>query len=230
MIAGEKSMDQKLENILKRIRKTRKAKQRSIHDCASILNISKKHYLRFESGTAPLTLPDIEVLAQFFDVPFQSFFDHSPFENQSLSKLTGSIRSQYFELRHKMIQAKFNLLKEKAGVTLEDIQQKTGIPQEALLSFDTGKTPIPINNLIKIAECFGKSLEYFSDPEFLFVEGHENKNLSKPKWRPEYPESQSPLTDQNKDPYEQLVHALKQISKEDQARIAKLLLNNLKSQ
>lgn len=220
-------MEQRLESTLKRIRRIRKAKQRSIHDCASILNISIEHYLRFEDGTAPLSLPEIEVLAQFFDVPFRSIFDHSNLESHS-TKLSGATKSHYISLRHKMIQAKFNLLRDQAGFSLEHVQLKTGIPQEALQAFDTGKSPIPINNLIKIADCFGKSIGYFFETELLVKDRNESQNLNKPKWMPEYPENE--IRDQYEDSYGQIIQALKQIPKEDQARIAKLLLNNLKSQ
>ncbi len=222
-------MKQEPEKILKRIRKIRKTKRRSIHDCASILSISKEHYLRFESGTAPLTLPDIEVLAQFFGVSLSTVFDDSPLESQSLPSKTRSTRSQYIKLRHKMIQARFNLLREKAGMTLEDIHQSTGIEMEALLAFDNGTAPIPIGYLIKIVDCFEESFDYFYNQNPAFADEYRNHEPEGPKWQPEYPKSEERGNNLDEDPYAQLILALKHISKEDQARIAKILLNNLKS-
>lgn len=223
-------MNHNSENIPDRIRKIRKAKQRSIHDCASLLEVSKEHYLRFENGTAPFTLPDLELLAQFFDVPLTAFFNDSPLESYSLSLPTDTLKPQYIQLRHKMIRAKFNQLREQTGVTLDELQKETEIPKEDLLDFDDGNAPIPISSLIKIINCLGVSLDQFfkqDDQPINEITGVHSE--ATPKWRPEYPEGESGRVKKDRERYEQLVSALKQISKEDQARIAKLLLGHLKS-
>jgi transcriptional regulator with XRE-family HTH domain len=228
--AGEKAMNQNPKPFIDRIRNIRKAKKRSIHDCATLLDISKEHYLRFENGSAPLSLPDIELLAWFFDVPLRVFIDDSPIEDYKLSIPELSLRPKYNQLRHKMIQAQFNVLKQKTGITLGELHEKTGIPQEALADFANGSAPIPISNLVLIANGLGESLDYF------FSNGHqmddpqpEQAEQKSPKWQPEYPESEEAQNDQKTGPYEQLMSALKHISNDDRAQIAKILLQRLKS-
>lgn len=218
------------EILNKRIQNIRKANRRSIHDCASLLDITKEQYLGFENGTAQLTLPDVELLARFFDVPLTAFFDESPLDNLTLSLPERSHRPQYKHLRHKMIRAKFNMLREKTGVTLEELHEKTGIPQKDLSDFDNISTPIPISNLIMIADCLGESLDYFLDENYQTIENQPDQDNQKtPKWQPEYPEIDKADDNREDDPYEQLVSALKIIPKEEQAQIAKILLQYIKT-
>lgn len=212
------------EKVIQHIQQIRKSKQRSIHDCASILDIPKENYLKFEEGSAPLTLPEMELLASFFDVPFSSFFEETITEITPLSALPRETRSSYKDLRNKMIQVKLILLRDEAGISLEFLQEMTGISYEDLDSYDSGSKPIPFNHLIQICAYLGRPVDAFFSQEPDFMENPDNSEAQQ-KWQPEYPEGSNPV----EDPYQQLVDALKQTSKEKQARIAKELLNNLNS-
>lgn len=228
MLVGERSMTQTTKDIIQRIQQIRKLKRRSIHDCAALLDITKEDYLDFEGGITQLTLPDMELLASFFDVRLSSFFDETLPEIRPLSALPRNTRSSYRELRHKMIQVGLIMGMEEAGISLEYLQEMTGIPLETLDSYDKGNSPILIDHLIQISECLGKPISAFynQDPDYILDtdESHPTQ-----KWQPEYPRGSDPEPDHEIDPYEQLVNALKRIPKEDQAQIAKILLNNLKS-
>jgi len=222
-------MIQNSVDFINRIRNIRKANQRSIHNCASLLDISKEHYLRFESGTGPLTLPDVELLARFFDVPLTAFFDNSPLESHTLSLPEKSQRSQYIQLRHKMIRAKFNTFKEKSGMSLEELGEKTGVPQKALVDFSNGSEPISISNLLLIANSFGETLDSFFNENYSVNNQTDQDDQKPPKWRQEYPDRGKAEDIQENDPFDSLVSALKQIPKKEQAQIAKILLQHLKS-
>ncbi|VWL84946.1 helix-turn-helix domain-containing protein [Oceanivirga miroungae] len=66
---------------------------------------------------------------------------------------------------------KIKQLREKRGLTLYDLENKTGIGYNSLWKYENGKNKaIPLDNLIKIAEV----LDYSTD-ELL---GHKNKNDS----------------------------------------------------
>lgn len=217
-------MAQTPEDVIHRIQRIRRSKQRSIHDCALILDIPKEDYLKFEEGSVSLTLPEMELLASFFDVPLSSFFDETTPEIVPLSALPRETRSSYKELRHKMIQVRLIMLREEAGISLELLQEMTGISYEDLESYDNGSKPIPVHHLIRICAYLDQPVDVFFSQEPDFLENPEDSHHQQ-KWQPEYPEGKNPA----EDPYQQLVEALKQTPKEDQARIAKELLNNLKS-
>ncbi len=218
------------EKLANRIRNIRKANHRSIHDCASLLDISKEHYLRFENDSAPLSLPELELLARFFAVPLEAFLDDSPLENYTLSLPKASQRAQYIQLRHKMIQAQIDLLRKNKGMTLAELHQETGISQEAMAAFDQGMSPIPISNLMVIADCLGESLDHFFNEDPQSLASHDEDNPQKKlKWQPEYPENKGDKDDQDTEPLNRLMNALQQVPKDDQARIAKALLQLIKS-
>jgi len=221
-------MTQKPEKVIQRIQQIRKRKLRSIYECASLLDIPREHYLQFEEGTNPLALPDMELLASFFDVPLSSFFNNPANETCPLSTLPHETRSAYKDLRHKMIQVKFILLREEAGISLKVLHESTGIPLEALENYDRVNSPIPLDHLCQICSFLGQPINAFFSQEPDFIDDSEG-SLPQPKWKPEYPEGGNTEAQGTEDPYIQLVDALKKIPKEDQARIAKILLNNLKS-
>ncbi len=184
--------------------------------------------MQFEEGADPLALPDMELLASFFDVPLSSFFNDAANEKTHLATLPQETRSAYKDLRHKMIQVKFIFLREEAGISLKYLHESTGIALETLENYDRGKSSIPLDHLFQICSFLGQPINAFFSQEPDFIDGSEG-SLSQPKWKPEYPEGVNKEAQGTEDPYIQLVEALKKIPKEDQARIAKILLNNLKS-
>jgi transcriptional regulator with XRE-family HTH domain len=217
-------MSETPDKVIQHIQQIRKSKQRSIHDCALILDIPKEDYLRFEEGMAPLTLPEIELLASFFDVPLSTIFNDSIPEVTPLSALPLETRTTYKDLRQKMIQVKLILLRDEAGISLEKLQEMTGISSEDLEAYDSGNKPIRFDHLLQICGCLGQPVDAFFSEEPDFMQSPDSLH-SQQKWQNEYPDRSNPI----EDPYQQLVDALKQTPKEDQARIAKELLNNLRS-
>jgi len=221
-------MAQTPENTHQRIRRIRKTLQRSIHDCASILEISKEQYLGFEQGTHSLSLPDIEILAFYLGTPVNELFeDHSPREDQ-LSLLKDNVRFQYRQLREKMIRTKLVIELQQAELSFENIHKTTLIPLDALKAYEIGQAVIPVEHLQQISECLGKPLSiFFSDN--LGLSEDLNPEQRADNWEQEFPEGDSVRTSEPEEPYSQLMEALKKIPKEDQAQIAKILLNKLKS-
>lgn len=59
-------------------------------------------------------------------------------------------------------------LRQKQGLTLDDLSQRTGFSRSFLSEAERGIAPITITALQKIAEALGvKLLEFFSAPEFI---------------------------------------------------------------
>ncbi|MCB2202789.1 helix-turn-helix domain-containing protein [bacterium] len=220
-------MAQSTENTLQRISDIRRTLQRSVHDCAGILGISEAKYLAFEQGRESLSLPDLELLSLYLNIPLQELFDKDVHTSSSHHLLQLNIRPQYKQLREKMIQTKLILARESKGLSLFDLAQETDIPEKTLQAYELGQLPIPLNHLKSICEALGCSIDTFF-PEDNALNGAPKVNNRQGRWQPEYPNNEA-APNPEEDPYRQLLAALKQIPEEDQARIAKQLLELLKN-
>lgn len=216
-----------INQVIDRIKHIRLLKQRSINDCAIFLNISEEQYLKFEEGITPLTLPDIELLAIYFRIPLQTFFNNEPIKDYSIFLLSNEIHPKFIKLRHKMIHAKYAIAKEKRGLTIDDIHQATQIPMEVLHAYDKGDSSIPFDHLLLMSDALATPLEEFFNQESALSEDIDNYYHQR-NWRPEYPKEEIKADELEEDPYMHLISALKRIPHEEQAHIAKIIIDKLK--
>ncbi len=56
----------------------RRASCRSLEDCARILEVSPEQYTRFERGEVSPTLPQVELLSLYLNIPVDVFWDNKP--------------------------------------------------------------------------------------------------------------------------------------------------------
>jgi len=221
-------MAQVPEKIIEQIKQVRTRKQQSIHNCAMILDISKVNYLKFENGEKPLSLPEIELLATYLGIPLQNLFDEGPVKDDSLIILQDEVQPQYRNLRQKMIRAKMNAEKANKGLSLEDLHQETGIPLESLKFYENGDLPIPIHHLIKISKVLSLPMDAFFNQEIM-AESRASQQKSQPNWQQEYPESDDEKRISAGEAHSPLEIAISMLPIEDQAAMAKSLLEKLKT-
>jgi transcriptional regulator with XRE-family HTH domain len=215
------------DQALQHISSIRKTMQRSVHDCAGILGISEAKYLAFEQGEDFLSLPELELLSLYLNIPLQELFEHNVQTNSTHHLLQSEIRSQYKLLRDKIIQTQLVLTRRNKQRSLDDLAQETGITRETLEAYELGQIAIPLNDLKSICRALACSIEKFF-PEKSTLKIKQDGTSHRDHWQSEYPNGEA-ASGQEEDPYQQLLAALKQIPEEDQARIAKQLLNKLKN-
>lgn len=219
-----------MEKIVERIKQIRKLKNRSLHDCAKVLNIQKERYHHFEEGNGVLSLPELELLAIFLEVPLQSFFQDSDLELDQAALLSEEKMPMYKNLRDKMIRTKLNLEIENKGISAENLNDKTGISLQTLKSYQENGESIPFDHLTQITEHLGIPINSLlqdtpeSDEEFIV-----EKNQEQAQWQPEYQDGREIPYDEEETPQTVLLEAVKSLSMTDQAEIAKLLLEKLKA-
>jgi transcriptional regulator with XRE-family HTH domain len=214
------------ENILRRIKFIRKSKRRSMHDCATILGLTREAYHHIESGLTPLTLPQLELLAIYLGVDPADIFNN--LHHQPLSSfLNEDIRPKYISLRDKMVSAFLSAARQNQSLSLEDIAQATGIPLVALQAYDNGDEPIPLPDLLTLSECLEIPITSLLESDW--KEKLDPEGLSAiTDWHPEFIEGhQTPSP--SDDPYQDLLSAIKMLPTQDQAKIAKTVLEHLRS-
>lgn len=221
-------MPEKQDLILKRIKFIRKAKRRSIHDCARILGLSKEAYHSIEKGNTPISMPELELLAIYLGENPSEFISSDQQSPSKSAYLNDDIRPQFLKIREKMLRALIALERESRSITLENIQHATQIPLETLQAYDNGTSPMPIGDLIKVCAFLEIPMDSLNEPVWPDVTSP-RKDQPEEDWQPEFEKDDSLSEPPHEDPYSDILRAFQKVPKQDQAYIAKYLLEKLRS-
>jgi transcriptional regulator with XRE-family HTH domain len=143
------------------IRDAREKSGKSLEECAKAMGLSSDELSTVEFGERPPTLPELEILAYYLDVPLEHFWDNE------VLKPTGSDRvvapEEIIQSRQKAISDLIHEGRMKAGHSIEELAQQAGIPPESLQSYEKGEVPIPLPELEILAQVLNNSIREFED-------------------------------------------------------------------
>ncbi|MCP4142376.1 MAG: transcriptional regulator [Chloroflexi bacterium] len=140
----------------------REASRMSKKDCAEAIGISTSTYNAYEQGKKAPSLPELEALSMFLNIPISHFWgtqaisdDQSPLEKIELSRLV--------ELRHRMIGALLRQERRNAGFSMKALAREAGIPTSRIKAYELGERPIPTPELETLLSVLGSRIEDFFD-------------------------------------------------------------------
>lgn len=145
------------------IRDARLNAARTVDDCARLLNIHPSTVEAWEYGDSVPSLPQLELLAYYLDVPVSHFWGQRTLETDKSEKV--SAQGEYMRLRDRMIGALVRQAREDANITLEEIAESSMIPLELLQQYEVGDQSIPMNHLAVISGSINKNLTYFQEAD-----------------------------------------------------------------
>jgi transcriptional regulator with XRE-family HTH domain len=140
------------------IQDARKYARRSIAECAEVLGLTTEQFHQAEEGENIISLPELEVLAMFLDVPMAHFWG-----SHTLSDSPANSYRDILNLRHRMIGILLQQARLNAGKALEEIAGQVGVPADHLLAYETGQQAIPLLHLEKVGQALGYSIGYFME-------------------------------------------------------------------
>ena len=128
------------------ISKARLAVGKTTRECAAALGIPIKRYTRLESGQVIPSLPELEMLAYFFELPPHAFLSEEEYEF-AVPKASPEQIQQLILLRHRIISATLQLARANKKITLKQLSAQTGIPAARIKRYEMTSLPIPLNEL-----------------------------------------------------------------------------------
>lgn len=140
----------------------RMAKGKSIEDCAKAMGVSPEAYAEYETGQVAPSLPELELLAYYLDVPLDHFWGNTPLSRQTGVEAESQLKP-LLDLRNRLIGAILRKHRQEAGLTLDETAERAGIPPETLESYELGQIPVPLTALEILAEILGVGLKEFYD-------------------------------------------------------------------
>lgn len=133
-----------------------------MEDCARILGIDASVFENIENGIQAPSLPQLEMIAYYLDIPPEHFFG-----NQALTSLPSPIEdlelNELYEKRQRTIGKTLRNARQSAGFTPEAVENATGITARDLNQYESGRNEIPLPVLEMLSDVLGTPLKEFQD-------------------------------------------------------------------
>ena len=144
------------------IRDARLAGRRGIPECAKAISVTNGIFRAYEEGRRAPSLPEMEVLAYFLDLPFCRFWskeaisdDTSPTESLNLPVLVG--------VRQRMIGALLRQARLKASISPKVLSEQSGISTSRIRAYELGERSIPLPELEGLISLLNGQVESLFD-------------------------------------------------------------------
>lgn len=144
------------------IRDARTHARRSVTECAQAIGIKPGLFRSYEEGRKAPSLPELETLVYFLDLPIDHFWSReiksgkpAPVENLDLPRLLA--------LRQRKIGALLRQERMNASISIRNLAQETGISGARIKAYELGERPIPLPELEVLVKVLGGRIEAFFD-------------------------------------------------------------------
>jgi transcriptional regulator with XRE-family HTH domain len=144
------------------IRDARLAARRNVQECAHAVGIKPGLFRAYEDGRKAPSLPELETLVYFLDLPIDHFWgrevrsDAAPVnENLDLPRL--------MPVRQRKIGALLRQERMNASISIRQLGQETGISGARIKAYELGEKPIPLPELEVLVKALNGRIESFFD-------------------------------------------------------------------
>jgi transcriptional regulator with XRE-family HTH domain len=144
------------------IRDARLAADKQIKDCAQAINVPAETFEAYELGKKPISLPELEGVAYYLDIPLEHFWGTQTLVSENGHKKSVDME-KLIQLRHRMVGAMLRQARLEANLSLEEIAQRTGLAPALLEAYELAKQPIPLPQLEALCGALNRSVREFQD-------------------------------------------------------------------
>lgn len=140
------------------IQDARKYARRTVEECAKVLGLTVAQFQEAEEGQYVISLPELEVLAMYLDVPMAHFWG-----THTLSDTQTNNYQDLLQVRHRMVGVLLQQARLTAGQSLEEMASQVGVTPEQLSKYESGEQPVPLLHLEQLGQALGYSVSYFME-------------------------------------------------------------------
>jgi transcriptional regulator with XRE-family HTH domain len=141
----------------------RQSSGKTVADCAELLRVDEAAYQAFEAGAASPTLPQLEILAYYFNVPINHFWGN---ETRAVVRREEEIKASVpniLLLRQRIIGITLQSLRTEAKISIDELAEKTGLPANRIEAVERGAETLPLNELEALVRALHASLDDLVD-------------------------------------------------------------------
>ncbi|NDJ62210.1 MAG: transcriptional regulator [Chloroflexi bacterium] len=141
------------------IRDARVNAGRTPADCAQMLRVAPEQIEQWEFGESTPSLPQLELLAYYLDVPVSHFWGMHTL--QSSRDDPAAAQREYLALRDRLIGALLRQAREELGLSVADLAALSGMTPAQLEQYELGEVALPMHELTVLANGVRKNMDYF---------------------------------------------------------------------
>lgn len=130
--------------------------------CAQILGISESVYQQYENGDQAPSLPEIETLSYFWEIPIEHFWGSAILGQQGALPREVKLEKM-LALRQRMVGGLIRKYRTDGGISIEQLAAQLNISPEELTAYELAQRPIPLPVLEHIADLLNRTLRDFHD-------------------------------------------------------------------
>jgi transcriptional regulator with XRE-family HTH domain len=144
------------------IRDARQSAGKTKKECGASFGASSGAMGSIETGVKSPSLPEIELLAYYLDVPLEHFWLDKIRSNQT--SLTNDIHVEHtLSLRNRSIGELLTNMREEKSITMKELSQNIGISPARLKKFESGNIPVPLPYLEALCNYYDIEIKSFLD-------------------------------------------------------------------
>lgn len=140
----------------------RQSAGKSIEQAARAMGVTVEQAQAYESGAKAPSLPEMEGLAFYLDLPLEHFWGSTARANQAGSEPLANME-QLTRLRQRMIAMSIRMARSKLNLSLSELSEKISLPETTLRQYENGEIAIPLPELEALAASLGLQVEEFFD-------------------------------------------------------------------
>ena len=204
------------------IRDARQFSGKSVEDCARTIGVTVAVFDEYESGEKSPSLPEVEALAYYLNVPLDHFWG-----DKALSPTLGTKSqpklAQVVGLRQRVIGLMIRKARLETGLSPEALAEKASLTSERLEAYELGEIPIPVPDLELLCSILHRPVKDFFDQHGMVgVWANEQRNVQ--SYLALSPELQTFVSKPVNRPYLELAQRLSEMSVEKLRAVAEGLL------
>ena len=206
------------------VKDARLARGKSLKDCADLLGCSTSVYGAYELGHRSPSLPELELLAYFLDVPLSHFWGSQVLSEAKPKNASQPPAGEVIGLRDRIIGAQLRKARSDSRIKLKDLAAELGIKSGRLSAYEFGHKPIPLPDLEAIATRLGLTIEHFFESAGTVGEWDSTRRAFE-RFRQLPPELREFVSRPVNESYLRLAHRLSQLPTDELRGIAESLLD-----
>lgn len=168
------------------VEKAREHFGRTKKECAAVLDVKPAEYSKIEAGEYPVSLPQLEALALYLNIPMGYFWGSEPLKTEADIDFPNLIA-----LRHRVIGVLLSQQRLRTRLSLADLAQALELDEELLKAYEMGTEPIPYLHLEQLCHQLDVSVNYFLDDLHGPLGRHEAKQKLERQFQRMDPEMQA---------------------------------------
>ncbi|MFQ5615153.1 MAG: helix-turn-helix transcriptional regulator [Anaerolineales bacterium] len=141
----------------------RLASGRTVEECARVLGISAEAFEAFERGERSPSLPELEMLAYFLNIPLKHFWGSTALTANGTPSEKHKKAHRILELRQRIIGVILRKVRVDNNLSLDELSNRVDLPASQLENYELGNDPIPLPALELLVGALGRSLQEFQD-------------------------------------------------------------------